>query len=207
MDIILGIIIAAIVIWIAIRLLAIGFVILRILFQLCIWPIILGALTWWLWDNAWIGIGIGAAIVIYISIKDGGIGWVFDADSSSGRRSSSRSPISSPSTTSYPVDDYDNVNLARHHSQQAEDYKNNYEYYLRKAKERFQQAQCYESYANDMRNKANLYNDSSYYDQEREYRDKAARENDEAQAFCQEAERFLRLANEEIHAANVAANR
>ena len=65
------------------------------------------------------------------------------------------------------------------------------------------QAKTYMSEADYCRNKASLYNDTSYLDEARRYEEMAEREADEAQSFYREAERYLNLAKESIHAANM----
>ena len=102
MELIFGLILAALGLWIAFKLLVWALVALRIIFQLCVAPLIAGAITWWLWDNVWIGIGIGAAIVLFTTIKEGGIGWVFDNDSSSSSGSYTGCRTSSVSAPDIP---------------------------------------------------------------------------------------------------------
>ncbi len=205
MEVLVGIILAALGLWIAFKLLVWALVALRIIFQLCVAPLIAGAITWWLWDNVWIGVGIGAAIVLFITIKEGGLGWVFDNDSSSSSGSYTGSRTSSVSAPDIPEYDRNASANRKYHLQVAESYQSNYEYNKQKAEERLRQAKTYMSEADYCRNKASLYDDTSYLDEARRYEEMAGREIDEAQSFCREAERYQNLANEAIHTANMCS--
>ena len=202
MEIIFTIVLVAIGLWIAFKIFVWGMVLLRILFQLCIIPIVLGALTWWIWDNKWIGIIIGGAIVIYLCIKDGGIGWVF-GDEDDGSVSSGSSVSSISSNGSRQMDDGDSQisSAAQASLYDAEYYRREYETYSRKAEEALREAEINTSYAEHEANKASLYNDSSYLDKEREYRSWANQYTNEARAYADKAEYFYRLAENAINEA------
>lgn len=59
--------------------------IVEIAFVWCLPAIVLGALTWWLFDKLWIGAAIGVAWSIYKTIKAKGVGWaVIDTGSGGG---------------------------------------------------------------------------------------------------------------------------
>lgn len=203
MEFVFGIILAALGLWLAIKIFVWAFTALIIIFQLCVIPLIGGAITWWLWDNMWIGVGIGAAIVLYITIKEGGIGWVFDGKSSSSYSTSARRNTPSSTVENNLAYDENASSNKKHYLQEAESYKYEYDYYMKKGDERLSQANTYKLYANDYINKASLYNDTSYLDEARRYEEMAEREADEAQSFYREAERYLNLAKESIHAANM----
>ena len=196
------IILVAIGLWIAFKVFVWGMVLLRILFQLCITPIILGALTWWIWNNKWIGIIAGGAIVIYICIKDGGIGWVF-GDDDSGSSSSGSSVSSISSTGSRQMDSSDNQisSVAQASLYDAEYYRREYENYRQKAEDALREAEINASYADHEANKASLYNDSSYLDKEREYRSWANQYANEAREHANKADYYYRLAEDAINTA------
>ena len=202
MEVILTIILVAIGLWVAFKIFVWGMVLLRILFQLCITPIVLGALTWWIWDNKWIGIIIGGAIVLYLCIKDGGIGWIFDSDgSSSGSSVSSVSSVSNISSSRMDSNDRQMSTAAQTNLNNAEYYKREYENYRQKAEEALREAEINSSYADSEANKASLYNDSSYRDKERQYRSWANQYANESKAYADKAEYYYRLAEDAINTA------
>lgn len=170
-------------------------VLLRILFQLCFGPIIGALLTWWIWDNAWIGGIIGSGIVIYICIKHGGIGWIFDDDSGSSRsmthnlRSSTIAEYPDSRDTQFPA-------AVQTSLYNAEYYKQEYENYRQKAEEALQYAETNQSYADHEANQASLYDDPSHLDKEREYRSWATQYANEARSYFDKAEYYRRMAED-----------
>lgn len=114
----------------------------------------------------WIGVGIGAAIVLYLCIKDGGIGWVFDSDGhSSGSSNVSQSSVATPSTSSS-----DDLDYHRHKEQQHmslyESYNYQYQQYKALAEKALSEAENASHYADHWHNQAQMTGDSSYYDKE-----------------------------------------
>lgn len=122
-------------------------VLLKILFRLLFVPIAGALLTWWIWDNAWIGGIIGSGIVIYICIKNEGIGWIFDDDDSSSSRASN-SVSRSSTTMEYPDNQERQISPAVQASlNNAEYYKREYENYRQKAEEALRDSEINQSYA------------------------------------------------------------
>lgn len=203
MSIIITLILGALGLVLAFYVFVWSMVILRILFQLFALPIIAALLTWWIWDNAWIGGIIGSIIVIFISINNGGIGWIFDNDGSDSSSSYSRRPSfsSSSSSTSYNSDNKQISSAAQACLNRAEEYKRQYETYFQKAEEALKYAETNEYYANDEANKASLYNDPSYLDKAREYRSWANQYANEAKSYFDKAENARRNAENEFNSA------
>lgn len=187
--------------------LGIALVILRFVAVMLAVPAIAGGVTWWLWDNFWIGGVVGLIYPIWRTVKEGDLWWAWTDDSGSTSSSRSYPSISRSSSSSYPSSTTSssagmgNEYVARKWQQEGDSHMSQYEYMKSQAENYKSNAEVEErdadnyinGYNPDAREAQNCLQKAEYYYREaRQCQQKANYHYQEAQK-CYENARCARL--------------